>query len=52
MILSQLLHRVEVGRGYKITVELNMSYKQFFKLTGEEAEDILASRKIAQEAVA
>ena len=42
MILSQLLHRVELGKGYKITVELNMSYRQFFKLAGEEIEDIVA----------
>lgn len=29
MIACQLLKRVEVGRDYKISVELNMSYSQF-----------------------
>ena len=29
MIASQLFKRVEIGRDYKINVELNMSYKQF-----------------------
>lgn len=43
MILSQLLRRVEVGRGYSITVEMNMSYRQFFKeediTVGADAEE-------------
>ena len=29
MIACQLLKRVEVGRDYKISVELNMTYSQF-----------------------
>ena len=29
MIACQLFKRIEVGRGYKITVELNMTYQQF-----------------------
>lgn len=29
MIISQLVRRIEIGKGYKITVELNMDYKQF-----------------------
>lgn len=29
MIISQLINRIEIGKGYKITVHLNMDYKQF-----------------------
>ena len=29
MIACQLFKRVEVGRDYKVSVELNMTYKQF-----------------------
>lgn len=32
VILSQLYNKVTVGRGYKVTVEVNMSYQQFLKL--------------------
>lgn len=39
MIACQLLKRVEVGRGYKISVELNMTYSQF--CTEWNAEDFL-----------
>ena len=39
MIACQLLKRVEVGRGYKISVELNMTYRQF--CTEWNAEDFL-----------
>lgn len=30
MIACQMLKRVEVGRDYKISVEFNMAYSQFF----------------------
>ena len=39
MIECQLLKRVEVGRGCKISVELNMTYRQF--CTEWNAEDFL-----------
>lgn len=29
MIISQLIKRIELGKGYKINVQLNMDYKQF-----------------------
>lgn len=29
MIACHLFRRIEVGRGYQIRVELNMTYKQF-----------------------
>lgn len=32
VILSQLYEKIEVGRGYQVTVHLNMSYRQFLKL--------------------
>lgn len=32
MILCQLFSRVEVGKGYKVTVVLNMSYRQFLQV--------------------
>lgn len=31
MIISQLVTRIEISKGYKITVELNMDYEQFCK---------------------
>ena len=32
MILSQLITKVEVGRKYAVTIEINMSYKQFLTM--------------------
>ena len=29
MIISQLISRIEIGKGYRITVEFNMNYQQF-----------------------
>ena len=29
MIISQLISRIEIGKGYKISIKLNMDYKQF-----------------------
>lgn len=29
MIISQLISRIEIGKGYRITVEFNMDYQQF-----------------------
>ncbi|MFT3952290.1 MAG: hypothetical protein QM689_10185 [Oscillospiraceae bacterium] len=29
MIISQLVSRIEIGKGYKLNVELNMDYEQF-----------------------
>lgn len=29
MIISQIINRIEIGKGYKINVTLNMEYKQF-----------------------
>ncbi len=29
MIASQLFSRVEIGKGYKIHLEMNMTYRQF-----------------------
>lgn len=37
VILSQLFERVEVGRGYEVTVHVNMSYQQFVNM-GEPNE--------------
>ena len=31
MIASQLFSRVEVGKGYKVRVEINMTYRQFIE---------------------
>lgn len=39
MILGQLFTKVEVGRGYKVTVHLNMSYKQFLGLGDEQTKE-------------
>ncbi len=33
MILSELLEKVEVGKGYQVTVHVKLSYKQFLELS-------------------
>jgi DNA invertase Pin-like site-specific DNA recombinase/uncharacterized protein (UPF0335 family) len=41
MILYQLIHRVEIGRDYKINVQFNISYRQYQQLFfGAEHADI------------
>ena len=42
MIACQLFKRVEVGRDYKVSVELNMTYKQFCNEWGNEASIYMA----------
>lgn len=39
VILSKLFSRVEVGTGYQVKVEINLSYKQFLE-TGRQAEKL------------
>ena len=29
MIISQLVKRIEISKGYKINIEMNMDYEQF-----------------------
>lgn len=41
MILAQMIDKVEVGRGYDVTVRLNMSYRQFLDLTKTEEKAII-----------
>ena len=43
MIACQLFKRIEVGRGYKVSVELNMTYKQFCTEWGGEGFQIPAA---------
>lgn len=31
MIISQLISRIEIGKGYKIRIKMNMAYEQFWK---------------------
>ncbi len=41
MILYQLIHKVEIGRDYKINVQFNISYRQYQQLFfGAEHADI------------
>lgn len=50
VILSQLYEKVEVGRGYEVTVHLGMSYRQFIELGQSKVllkdESETGSRKI------
>lgn len=41
-LICQLFKRVEVGRDYKVSVELNMTYKQFCNEWGNEASIYMA----------
>ena len=43
MILSELLEKVEVGKGYQVTVYVKLTYKQFLELcqTEETSENPL-----------
>lgn len=43
MILSELLEKVEVGKGYQVTVHVKLTYKQFLELcqTEENSENSL-----------
>lgn len=43
MILSELLEKVEVGKGYQVTVHVKLTYKQFLELcqTEETSENSL-----------
>ncbi|MTS14645.1 hypothetical protein [Ruthenibacterium lactatiformans] len=36
VILSELLEKVEVGKGYQVTIRLKMSYQQFLDLCAPE----------------
>ncbi len=42
MILAQLIDKVEVGRGYEVTVRLNMSYRQFLDLARPDKKPEIA----------
>lgn len=44
MIICQLFRRIEVGKDYKVSVELNMTYQQFCSewSNGRELDDIIA----------
>ena len=43
MIACQLFKRIEVGRGYKVSVELNMNYQQFYTEWDDEGFQIPAA---------
>lgn len=47
MILSELLERVEVGKGYKVTLKINLSYGQLLDITGKEGVEIQNSDEVA-----
>lgn len=42
IILAQLIDKVEVGRGYEVTVRLNMSYRQFLDLARPDKKPEIA----------
>lgn len=41
MIASQLFSRVEIGKGYEIRIELNMTYRQFIDDWSSNTDDTL-----------
>lgn len=52
MILYQLIHKVEIGRDYKINVQFNISYRQyhelFFGVESAESQDANATGTFAE----
>lgn len=40
MILSELIERVEVGKGYKVTLKINLSYGQLLDMTGKRGVEV------------
>lgn len=52
VILSELLEKVEVGKGYQVTIRLKMSYQQFLDLCAPEDQPKNALTKSHDEEVA
>ena len=52
MILSELLEKVEVGKGYQVTVHVKLSYKQFLELSQKNETGEITLRNSANENVA
>lgn len=52
VILSQLFERVEVGRGYEVTVHVNMSYQQFVNMGDPDEKMKLTQASTTSEEVA
>ena len=52
MILSELLEKVEVGKGYQVTVHVKLTYKQFLKLCQTEENSENSLRNTTDENVA
>lgn len=41
MIICQMFKRIEFGRGYKISVEMNMTYQQFCEEWCTEEQEVI-----------
>ena len=52
MILSELLEKVEVGKGYQVTVHVKLTYKQFLKLSQTSKNDEIPLTNATDENVA
>lgn len=52
VILSELLEKVEVGKGYQVTVHVKLTYKQFLELCQTEGNGEKTLRNAANENVA
>ena len=52
MILSELLEKVEVGKGYQVTVHVKLTYKQFLELCQTEETGEIPLRNTTDENVA
>ena len=52
VILSELLEKVEVGKGYQVTVHVKLTYKQFLELCQTEENSEKTLRNAANENVA
>lgn len=52
MILSELLEKVEVGKGYQVTIHVKLTYKQFLELCQTEENSENSLRNTTDENVA
>ena len=52
MILSELLEKVEVGKGYQVTVHVKLTYKQFMELSQTSPNDEISLTNVTDENVA
>lgn len=52
VILSQLLDKVELGKGYEVTLHLKLTYRQFLELTEQEKGSQITQAKMDHKNIA